>query len=247
MGINADLVTKHFAGPLGLAPWNLAGAGVRAGIRNPAIRDLVITACDQLCGDYFWTRPAAKGNRYHPQVSCGEGGLVRHTMYVCWWALEVMRSVDECPSGKTAWDQDLVTVNHDAVIASCILHDMMKEGDPFLSKMPERQGRDGARLIGGCHGVDMANALLTRVLKGVVEPREHLLMLYSIAGHMGPWTVPAKHNPANITDPSIRHVAQIVHAADYAASRKADTIMTALSGACPIGADPSVQTTKPAA
>lgn len=236
MGTHADLTVKHFGGPLGLTPWKVGGT-VRTGIRNPAIRDSVLKMADTCCGDYFWTRPAAKNNRYHPECSCGEGGLIRHVQYACWWGLEMMRSKDVYPEGKSAFDNDAVTIHHDVVLAALIVHDMMKEGDPLHANLPERQGDAGRRLILGCHGVDMAAAILRNVYGGKLENHDQQLIIYSVAGHMGPWTLPNKYAPANIQDPTTRNVAQIVADADYASSRKADGAMSEIiSGACSAGA-----------
>lgn len=225
MGINADKVREYFAGPLGLSQWVVSADGTRVlrGIQNPHMRDWVISTADQLCGDYFWTRPAAKANRYHPEVSCGDGGLVRHTLYACYWGTEQMRAMDEYPPGVDAWG-DTPTVHHDEVIASLILHDMMKEGDPQKAHLAERT----AKVITGCHGVDMAEAILLRVFNGQVPSREYLHIILAIAGHMGNWTIPAKHRPDRISDPESRLVATMVHLADYAASRKCDGVMSYL-------------------
>lgn len=213
---HAALVQKHFGGELGL-------------IANPSLRQLVIDSTAQFCAPYFWERPAAKGNRFHPEVSCGDGGLVRHVKYACWCAMELMRAWDQYPEGTTSNNMNGArTRNQDVIIAALILHDMMKEGDPFLAHLPERQGKEGSKLIGGCHGIDMASAMYFRLFKGQVQSREHWSILYAIAGHMGVWTADPAFIPQNIADPEYRHIALLTAGADYFSSRKADAQMREL-------------------
>ena len=52
------------------------------------------TFCKQLlieADDYFYTVPASSSGRYHPKFALGDGGLVRHTQAVAYFANEFIR------------------------------------------------------------------------------------------------------------------------------------------------------------
>lgn len=216
---NAELLNKYFAPELD-------------SITDVSIRDLVVRSATELCGDYFWTRPAAKNNRYHPSVSCGDLGLVRHVKYACWWGEEIMRALDVYPEGQTAFG-NAKTKNHDSVIAALILHDMMKEGDPDKAGQPERSGNPGRSHIMRCHGIDMADAMFRKVLGGQFTTREQQFIVYGVACHMGVWTSDPAYIPHNLSDPDVRQVAMLVAGADYNSSRKADDKMAQLMETIP--------------
>lgn len=207
MSYNTDMLHKHFSAELN-------------SIKKPEIVDLVVSATDKLCGEYFWTRPAARNNAYHPQVSCGEGGLVRHVKYACWCGEEAMRAFDTRNNGQGTKTSE-PTDNHDVVIAALILHDMMKEGDPAKANGPKRD-------ITGCHGIDMAENIVSKILGGNITTPDQSMIVHGVACHMGVWTSDPAYIPHNLSDPEIRHVALLVHMGDYFASRKADTYMTSL-------------------
>lgn len=64
----------------------------------------------------FWIMPASSTGKYHSPSSSGRGGLVNHTRQVFWIA-------------KTMLDTKLYSVNHDVVLAACLLHDGWKYGN----------------------------------------------------------------------------------------------------------------------
>jgi len=222
------LMTHHFAGPLGLLPdgaWKYGGVEHLNGIRNPAWRQWIIDCAAACCQDDFWQRPASNSGKYHPAVSAGPGGLVRHTLYGCYWACEIMRAMDPYPQGVDPQNRRAITWHHDVVLGAVMLHDMMKNGDATKADLPERKGSGGRNYIVSCHGVDMAHAIFTRVLNGQVGHPDHLLLLHAVAGHMGPWTKPEKWAPHALTQPDNKHVATLTFLADYCASRKADGVI----------------------
>jgi hypothetical protein len=189
-------------------------------ISDPAIQQFVLDVFDKFGHDYFWTRPASLSGKYHPRVSQGPGGLIRHVRLACFhgygWNRALLMDVKEkSPPNKVGGKYG------DVVIAALILHDLMKEGDPTLAGNPERMGYAGTSLIGGCHGVDLANAIWNRMLNQQGTP-EQILILYGIGGHMGIWTKPPEWVPSNIPGALASAISQVVHAADYAASRKVD-------------------------
>lgn len=198
-----------------------------AQITNPEIRDFTIECFEKLGHEWFWNRPCALSGRFHPQIAQGPGGLVRHVKYGVWWGIEMARALfgtgkdsDPCPY-------------MDEVISALLLHDLLKDGDPMLAGRAERAGPQGKKLILGCHGVDMANAILNRVLAGRQPNTSHILIMYGIAAHMGVWTLPVEYKPLAIKGDLARMFALCVHLSDYAASRKADDGMREIAGFVP--------------
>lgn len=70
--------------------------------------------------EYFWTTAASSSGRYHPTISLGEGGLIRHTKAVAQMAIKIteLYSFGEAPN----------QVLLDTVIVASILHDSFKYG-----------------------------------------------------------------------------------------------------------------------
>ena len=213
MGIGSDNTVEFFGGVLGLRPWTFTsdtGHSITlTGIQNEAISDLVIE-CGELAGDYFWPDSTSCSDAsYNLCKQPYSTGLVAHVLDTCRRGIEVMSAMDPIDDGVSPWDPDFVTVHHDAVLASLILNDMMRHGDPSKAHFADRN-------IGGCHGVEMAEAVFFRILKKDLSNRDHVLILHGVAGHMGRWTLPAPYAPANIADPEARLLATMVHLANGA-------------------------------
>jgi len=66
-------------------------------IHDENIRNFVVKCFDELCPDYFWTVPCSTSGKYHPQISLGEGGLVRHTKLAVWWGLHLITALSTVP------------------------------------------------------------------------------------------------------------------------------------------------------
>jgi len=180
-------------------------------IKNPSIRDFTIDVIDTMAPDYFWTCPASTSGRYHPQVSLGEGGIIRHTKLAVWWGVELMRSIPYFDEKHDAYD---------AVIAALILHDLKKNGDKLVGRRPVIRG------IVNTHGIRLADEIRMRKFPpGVKIPRVLLKVVDGIAHHMGRWTKPLPDS-----ERMGLIVNQIVHCADYCASRRVDAKMEELMG-----------------
>ena len=186
-----------------------------AKITDPDLRDFVVAVADRFCQESFWTRPTSTSSKYHPKVMNRPGGLVEHTKYGVWWAMELCRALDDPTGGKAQ------PPHQDVVIAAVILHDMMKDGNPA-------KGRQNST---AWHGVDLADALLQDMFGGdyaKMSPKQWFVLI-GIQSHMGVWTGELKHRPQQITDAECQFVAQLVHLADYSASRKVDTYLEQLA------------------
>lgn len=84
-------------------------------IENEIIRNFVIE-CLNIAPKYFWRIPASSSGMYHPIMSLGRGGLVRHTIKA------VDYGVSLCEKNS------ILGLTRDKIIASLILHDTCKAG-----------------------------------------------------------------------------------------------------------------------
>ena len=188
-------------------------------IQNPEIVDFVLKCFDELCPDYFWTVPCSTSGKYHPQISLGKGGLVRHTKLAVWWGLELIRALGSSPELK-----DIPTVQlQDEIIATLLLHDMIKNGETLS---PDGQKLDKG--ITGTHGVMLANRIFKNHDIPALNSDSFDRIYKGIAGHMGIWTTDDRYKPNNMVRPMIQAFANLIHLADYCASRKVDGIYSKL-------------------
>ena len=176
-------------------------------IHNTTIRDFVTTCFDKLCPDYFWTCPCSTTGEYHPQVSLGVGGLVRHTKLAVWWGIELSRALCTSPGLK---DIPLLILQNE-VIATLLLHDMIKNG-----KGLNAQGYPFEKGVTGTHGVALAFRI-NEIADLELSEATYQRIFSGIAGHMGIWTTDSAYKPTEA-------FAQLIHLADYCASRKVDEI-----------------------
>jgi len=225
-------------------------------IKTPSLIEFVLQCYDAICPESYWTRPASRTGKYHPDLARGDGGLVRHVKFGCFWADRLSRTLG---NGKADSDPGSHSRYHDIAIAALLLHDVMKDGNPMLDT--ERgiiRAEDGSladkvngrwyREISGCHGVDMAKAIIANVL--VDDPtREQFLVIMGVASHMGVWTRPDNFKPENLPDLEAREVARLVSTADYCSAQKFEAAIVsimekvpALGGNLgPIGTQPQTQ------
>ena len=185
-----------------------------ASIKSKEIKQFVINVFDKLCPDYFWTCPCSTTGKYHPQVSLGVGGLVRHTKLAVWWGIELLRALDTSPGLKDI----SVTQLHDEVTATLLLHDMIKNG-----KGLNTQGRPLEKGVTGTHGVTLAFKIDEILNRGWTN--SYIRILAGIALHMGIWTTKV-YNTIECT--GLESFVDLIHLADYCASRKVDEIYAVL-------------------
>jgi len=175
-------------------------------IKNKDIHDFVIDVFETMAPDYFFVCPASTSGRYHPQISLGEGGIVRHTKLAVWWGCELMRMGD--------WTQD----KHDVVVAAILLHDLKKNGERLLG------GRPTLKNCVNVHGQLLADQIkMQKFPPGAEIPPLILDILDGIAHHMGRWTDPNwKTSPPSRDLWRETPIREVVHLADYCASRRVD-------------------------
>ena len=186
-------------------------------IHNSEIKQFVITCFDKLCPDYFWTCPCSTTGKYHPQVSLGVGGLIRHTKLAMWWGIELLKALGTSPELK-----DISTLQ-DEVIATLLLHDMIKNG-----KGLNAQGYPFDRGVTGTHGVTLAKKINIHPDCNILDRDSYWRIIEGIRSHMGIWTTDPDYEPNTLLNPIRRAFANLIHLADYCASRKVDEIYSEL-------------------
>ena len=186
-------------------------------IHDKDTKQFVIDCFDKLCPDYFWTCPCSTTGKYHPQVSLGVGGLVRHTKLAVWWGLELINALRKSPGIKDIPPDKLI----DETIATLLLHDMIKNG-----KGLNAQGRPLESGVTGTHGVTLANKIEKHPDICLINGMAFCRILAGIALHMGIWTT-KRYNTTDVA--GLESFIDLIHLADYCASRKVDKIYRELN------------------
>jgi len=189
-------------------------------IQDQKIKDFVLKCFDEFCPDYFWTCPCSTSGKYHPRVSLGVGGLLRHVKLAVWWGIELLRALGTQSELKEIPPAQL----QDEVVATLLLHDLIKNGEGL-----GEDGRPLDRSVTGTHGVALADKIFGNRLIPCLEDSDAFDRIYKgIAGHMGVWTTDDRYKPNNMVRPMTQAFANLIHLADYCASRKVDDKMAEL-------------------
>ena len=167
-------------------------------IENDDLRQFAIDRIEN-APPYWHIVPASSSGRYHPQISLGRGGLVRHTIAVVRF-LNYMLEVESIQNQFTSRERDLMRI-------AALCHDMMKSGTQI-----DYENNHHTKFN---HPVLEANDI--RLLYTL--PTEEIeLIAHCIESHMGQWNTTKR---SNIVLPKPQDKYQIiVHLADYLASRK---------------------------
>ena len=142
--------------------------------------------------DYFWTDGASSSGKYHPKMSQGVGGLVRHTKAVVMFAEELLRM------SSYAYMREEYK---DYVIAACIIHDTVKYG--FNDEIDKSEYAN--------HAANAATSFAEFCFHNTTH-KPHYLLLQAVRSHMGQWSTDREDRPFTSVD-------RCVHMADYMASR----------------------------
>jgi hypothetical protein len=164
------------------------------------LRAFVFKALEKV-PETFWEIPASSTGKHHPEQSNGPGGLVRHILAGLYFVRELC-----IPYSATQEEKD-------ACVAAMILHDVGKA-------------------IAEPHDIVWATQL-----RWIAGKNDSWILQAAIAGvrwHMGPWSTGSTmcHNDEKgdkVFPDHFSRIEQIVHLADYAASRKRVN-MTKLGG-----------------
>ena len=146
--------------------------------------------------DYFYEIPASSSGKYHPSISLGEGGLVRHVKVAMRILEEMFR--DEAFGTYDDYTKDLIRM-------ALILHDGFKSGMIYSGHTcPE-------------HPVIMSKFILDNKDKLSISEEDAKFVSSLIITHMGPWN---KDKAGNVIMPVPKTREELlVHLCDYIASR----------------------------
>lgn len=142
--------------------------------------------------DYFFVVPASSSGKYHPSFDLGDGGLVRHTRCVAYYA--------QCMAESMMFDEH----DKNLIILAALAHDIKKQGD----------GK-------GKHTVTehpiLASAYLSQLASehiGLISSEDLVKVCTAVECHMGKWGMKdGLPGPKSEFDKALQ-------AADYIASRK---------------------------
>ncbi len=168
------------------------------------IRDLVRATLDA-APTCFWSMPAATTGKYHPAISLGEGGLIRHTKAVVRLCCHLCDMADIAPR----------TRDRDTCIAAAILHDCCKKYDheQYTAFMHPQRAADllwQQATILAAGGEDALRDASARTIGAI------------IACHMGRWNTNPRTGEQLPTP--LTPMQRLVHTADFLASRKDITL-----------------------
>lgn len=143
--------------------------------------------------DYFFTVAASTTGKYHPQFDLGDGGLVRHTRCVTFFA--------ECIADSHMFSEH----DRDLLIIAALAHDIKKLGN------------GGSKYTVGNHPTCAKEYIeLTRILKPELISKEDCdKVCAAVESHMGKWG----HESDNLPLPQTEFE-KALQSADYIASRK---------------------------
>lgn len=167
-----------------------------ANIDDLALRDVITVALEQVSEEFYLEAAASKFG-LHPNISMGDGGLVRHTKLAVLWAHEML-----------AIEQNEALAKHkDAIYAALILHDSCKRGVEFDSPYAVENHPTLAKdfFLATCESL------------GYDDPKKELVAS-AIESHMGQWNKTYKTKVEILPKP-VTEIEKFVHLCDYLASR----------------------------
>lgn len=153
---------------------------------------------------YWWEVPASSTGKYHPSYALGDGGLMRHSISVVRF-LNWFFSLEQYQKQYTDRERDLLR-------CAGLVHDGRKSG-----------ASDDVKEVFTVfnHPLLMADVVREHKGCGVISDEEIEIIAHSIESHMGQWNVSNKPKDEGIVLPKPEGKYQeIVHLADYLASRK---------------------------
>ena len=162
-------------------------------IVNPEVRTFA-EKCIEATPDYFYSVPASSTGKYHPEYANGDGGLIRHTKAVCYFAHELL-SLEHNKERFTELERD-------EIMAAAILHDSYKYGD-----------------VKGKYTIaDHAAFAANRVQQIGNDMKIPTVIADLIFTHMGEWNV--DKNGKELAPKPTSDAQKFLHECDYLASRK---------------------------
>ena len=171
---------------------------------NEDIKEFAIVLLEDL-PEYIWSVGASSTGKYHPAYSLGEGGLMRHQMAVVRF-LNFFFELEQYNSKLTTREMDLMRL-------AGLVHDGRKSGS--------QEDYQKSKFTKFDHPIQMADVI--RSYDGLHLDHEEIEMIAGIiSAHMGQWSTDKKSS-VELPKPNDKY-AEMVHLADYLASRKVLTM-----------------------
>lgn len=177
-------------------------------ISSKGIKDFVLKCFEELTPDYFWDFTASSSQLHHPRVSNKKHGLVLHTKLCVWWGRKLADSFN--------------FKNIDVIVASLLLHDLQKFG-----KILDKNNKPTLAEYASSHGPMISMQMEKLYVPSKIKKdlwRDINTITTCIALHMGRWTdetLSLSWSQSETRDKDNVPI-NIVHLADYCASRKVD-------------------------
>lgn len=167
-------------------------------IVSESLRNLTIDYFNKVVPKYFWSVPASSTGKYHPSISLGEGGLVRHTICVFTIAEELLK----------LRMFSYLNIYKDEIFIACLIHDTYKSGEKEGYTIHEHPLIAAEQFSNFANSKNLSNEDLKKVdiIKKCVQ------------SHMGQWTT---SNRSEVILPlPTESYEKFVHLCDFLASRK---------------------------
>lgn len=151
-------------------------------------------------GDWFFVEPASTSGKYHPKFSLGDGGLMRHTRCVAYWATAMAESFN------------LNQEDSDLLVIAALAHDIKKHDDNgrFLRNHP---------LLAS----DYVCKIMEKFSEDIITNEQVQKICCAVAAHMGKWEGTrewVKDTTKELFPMPKNDFEKALQAADYIASRK---------------------------
>lgn len=188
-------------------------------IQHEDIRQLVRATLDAAPA-CFWTMPASSSGKYHPAISLGEGGLVRHTRAVVLLTRHLLEMQGITPQER----------QYSIAIAAAILHDCCKKADGEQHTAFDHPLRAGQLIATQAQTLWPAEKTAPQhqpTMGALLAPPEHTYaattpavrcIIDCVESHMGRWNFDS-HTGQQLPRP-LTPLQRLIHTADYLASRK---------------------------
>lgn len=154
--------------------------------------------------NYFWDVPASSSGKYHPKHDIFNHGLYYHTIAVFQMLNHLL---------TPEFMQEMYTeTERDCARCAVLVHDGWKSGNV----KPDGSYEDHTIFT---HPLVAKEHILAHRDDGIIAPATVELIADTVSSHMGQWNT-SKYNPDVTLPKPTSRLQQVVHMADYLASRK---------------------------
>lgn len=152
--------------------------------------------------EYFWHVAASSSGKYHPSISLGEGGLLRHTLMVCKCAMDLIET--EMFIRDTSANRDIARVA--ALFHDCLKHGKVNENGSYCEHTIFE------------HPLCAADFVREHLEADKIDDLTVTMICDALRTHMGKWCT-SKYSKVTMSKPRT-DFEKMIHIADYMASRK---------------------------